>query len=397
MTRDADASGVLVNFERHNNDTQGTDMRFNRNGGWTVGGMPFHQICPVLAPGNNQGLFNTCSLDLNVSSVFLPGDRYDLQIVPVGPKSSGAFIKRYARYFFKEIKIEEYDTSPTKNRLIPEKDYELSVRFRHDPVTEDPNAVIAVRVRVDNIPTLWRNAQNGYDSIYQPDYKGKGNSFAFDIVDQQWKNIIAGDFAYWIPGSPGTGTDDPGRLRNLYYEFNVKDSTYISVDPHISGDWKVLTIPFNTKNDNENSPDQWVDYGTRLYQPFIYKSGKPLHNVDTVYHVEIGKFSFDPYGTTKDNRTFLTIDKVAFKIRNAYDELLNFYTFNGLDNLFTKFDLQVSGDSSRNSYYSASAYQTSGGSRISYEEEYGNIYSGTVDTTNTYGDTSGVVYALTDD
>jgi len=395
MTRDADASGVSVVLKRQNPDSNGRDTLFNRSGGWSVGTNE-NNTCPVLAPGNNQGLFNTSSLDINVSSTFLPYDRYDLQIAPIGP-NNGSWVERMTRYFFKEIKLEEYDTSPTKNRLIPEKDYELSVRFRHHPNPNDDNALIGIRIRADNIPVNWNNTENGYDSEHQPFFKGKGNSLAFDIVDNQWKNIIESDYRYWDPGNPGAGglNNDTGRLKNLYYEFKM-DSDFISTDPNDS-DWKIVTIPFNTKNNNINSPDQWDDYSTGTYKKFIYKNGKPLHNVDTVYHVEVGKFSFDEYNTPASDRTFLTVDKVSFKLKNSYDELLNFYNFEGLDSLFRKFDLQLSGDSSRNSYYSASAYQTSGGSRLSYEEEYGNIYSGTVDTTNIYGDASGVVYNLTDD
>ena len=396
MTRDADASGVLVDFERQNPDPAGTDMRYNRNGGWTVGGMPFHQICPVLAPGPNTGLFNTCSLDINVSSTFMPGDRYDLKLSPVGPRAGDplAYVKRYARYFFKKIELREVDSSPTKSRLIPEKDYELSIRLKHDRLGIGGKGVVGVRIRVDNIPILWDNVGSwdslGYDSVHAG-YKGKGNTFAFDIVDQQWKNIVENDYEYWTAGSPGS--PDPGRLKNLYYEFDIDNI----VDDTEFPKWKLLTIPFNTKNAYDYSPDQWVDYSTRQYQPFIYKSGKPLHNVDTVYHVEIGKFSFDPVETNEADRTFLTIDEVSFKLSDYYGDIPSLHTYEAVQNLIRRFDLATSGSSSRNSYYSASAFQTSGGARISYEEEYGNIYSGTVDTTNTYGDTSGVVYTLTDD
>ena len=392
MTHHTTASGVGVNLSWVSPVPGAKSAQLNRAGGWSKGGMAFNQIMPVLAPGPNPGSFNTSTLDFEVSSVFMPGDAFELSLVPVGAGSSGKpSTKEFVQYFFKKIKMEELDDSPTKNRLLPEKDYRLSVRFKEGTAPKDNEGTIAVRIRTDNIPVLYKNTQNGYDSTYS-DSIGKGNSFAFDQADGKWKNILEDDYEYSNPATSHTG------LNNLYYEYQVSDVP-MDPDPAFEAEgWRMLEIPFSTKNSNLHSPDQWLNYSIREYQKFIYKSGKPLHNLDTVYHVEIGKFSADPVDTEPVDRTSITVDKVAFQLVDSYDELLNFYPFEALERLFYRFDLQTSGDSSRNSYFSASSYQTSGGSRISYQEKFGGNFSGVEDESYKYADASGgVIYNILDD
>ena len=120
MTRDADASGLRVYVVRKapNGSDSGFDCIMD-GGGTFVGTNEVANVTNDLAPAFLAGYndFSAIEVEFQVSSTFMPGDKYAFYVYPLGARSGGAWLKRNTRYFIRKMEITPAD-APSYHFLV---------------------------------------------------------------------------------------------------------------------------------------------------------------------------------------------------------------------------------------------------------------------------------------
>ena len=371
MSPDPDCSGIEVQLTRHSGRGNGifylssTGVFIHEDDFSTLGGN-----YPNVIVGTD--VFKSWSLDFSTSSLFTENDGYTLRLLPHGPYDGG-FKATYNDVMIRKVSIKEADSHPTKNRLMPERNYSIKVKARESLWETSKSEQLGIRIRTENTPNFL-NFENKYgrdpaSSDYRP------ITFGFNFDTDRWESYDQHDFL-----DPGTGT----MLNSMFYKATLKDH---NVD---ANGWSTIDLSFHTDN---KDTDQWDDYSTRSYITQIVKSGHPVHTVDTVYHIDLCKLT----GST-DNTSYVTLDSISVSA-DHYKGITESFGYTGLESLFDVFDKTTSGDASRDASSTSGTYLTSGGSRISYESKFGGEFSGLGEGhQGIYGDTtSGVIYEIDDD
>jgi len=379
----ADCSGYRIIIK---NVTHG-DAQYSPSGGgtWLDGdglGLPVADRINFPAPQDTTAANNgwtTCSITFTPSAEFGVGDNYDISIYPHGPYNSG-WTAAQNTVLFESIKLETASSVGEYNNLHPEHSYEATVRvYAPGGNTNLSEYSLDFRLLSDPIPRI--------PNVWKYKDQGNGNMY-FDFVNQVW---VMGDQDI---DSPGETHGDASRIT-----VNLETDSIPSPDFPIDSGWRDINLIFHTRNIDgpPTGSERWQRHGSLLHTP------------STPYCFEIlaPQGGFAPQQSNV-NLKGVTIDNVDIIDLNMNDTTFD-YEEGELVTVFEMFNKFSDGKQSRSFYNVSDAspsgdFQTSGGSRDYYLEQYGGGYSG-VSSNNilgpvggaTLGTPSGIVYEVSDD